>query len=110
MALQVILSNTTLSDEYRVRYRAKNFNGWGGYSDIALIRYATYPSPPLALTYVSSNSTTVTIVITPPLNSGGVPILKYEIWKDTIQATDSYSLLKSGSQLVFTVSTSDGLV
>lgn len=36
----------TPGDYFAFRYRARNVNGWGGYSPISYIQAATAPSPP----------------------------------------------------------------
>lgn len=50
--LLVISENIEQGAEYRVRYRAKNFNGWGTLSEISYILAATTPSKPDAPIYV----------------------------------------------------------
>ena len=42
--------------QYRFRYRAKNFNGWGPFGDVAYILAATVPDAPDAPRYISSTS------------------------------------------------------
>ncbi len=110
LSLNVVLPETVLTRSYRVRYRGRNFNGWGEWSDIAHLRFASYPGAPSGLAYVSSVPTNVTVALSPPSSDGGTSISNYEVWVDTVQATDSYSLLKSGNQLLFTLGTADGLI
>lgn len=47
--------------EYRARYRAMNFNGWGPYSPIAYIEAAGVPQKPPTPGYVSSSATDIII-------------------------------------------------
>lgn len=46
---------------YRFKYRAQNVNGFGEYSDETGILAATVPEPPLAVTYLSSTATEITV-------------------------------------------------
>jgi hypothetical protein len=70
--------------QYRVRYRAQNFNGWGEFSDVAYILAATVPNRPVAPKYVSSDSTSITMLLAPPSDNGGSSILGYKLFFDTI--------------------------
>ncbi len=96
--------------EYRIRYRAQNFNGWGEFSDVAYILAATVPDRPMAPIYISSTSNSVTLVFVPPSNNGGSIITGYKLFYDSIQAIANYRLIYSGSNISATVTTADGLV
>lgn len=76
--------------QYRVRYRAQNFNGWGEFSDVAYILAATVPDKPNAPKYVSSTSTSIRLLFIPPANNGGSVILGYKLFYDTIQVLANY--------------------
>lgn len=63
--------------EYRVLYRASNFNGWGPYSSVGYIVAATVPGTPPAPVYVSSTSSDLTLQFIPPTENGGSVISSY---------------------------------
>lgn len=76
--------------QYRLRYRALNFNGWGELSEIGYIKAATTPSIPPAPVFVSSSNSQITLLLLPPLDNGGVDISSYKLWVDTLQPIPSF--------------------
>jgi hypothetical protein len=87
------------SHEYKVRYRAMNFNGWGPYSDILYVRAAGVPRKPPAPEYISSDSTHITVSIPATEDDGGADVTAYELYIDTIQVTPAFELLSTDSSL-----------
>lgn len=65
---------------YRLRYRALNSVGWGGFSPVLSALAAQPPSPPAAPTYVSSTGTSITLAFTESQDDGGARISGYELW------------------------------
>jgi hypothetical protein len=47
--------------EYRFRYRCKNINGWGVYSDVTYIKAAIVPSIPKAPKLIQATATTMAL-------------------------------------------------
>ena len=47
--------------EYRFRYRCKNINGWGVFSEITYIKAAVVPSIPRAPTLILATATTMAL-------------------------------------------------
>jgi hypothetical protein len=76
--------NVTSGATYRFRYRAKNFNGLGPFSDFAYVLAATVPGIPPAPIYVSSTSTTTTFAFLEPSDLGGSPLMKFKLFVDTL--------------------------
>jgi hypothetical protein len=68
--------------EYRFRYRAQNFNGWGPWSDTSYYYTATVPNKPPAPIYVSSTATTTTLQFLEPEISGGSPLTGFNLYVD----------------------------
>jgi hypothetical protein len=59
---------------YRFRYRARNFYGWGAYSDVATVQAAEVPGKPFAPTFVSSTDSQMIININQNVDNGGSPV------------------------------------
>lgn len=81
--------------EYRTRYRAMNFNGWGEYSPVGYIEAAGLPQKPPAPVLLASDSAQVTLSINPTADDSGGEISAYELYVDTIQLTPSFTLVSS---------------
>ena len=95
----LITSNIDSGSTYRLKYRAKNIHGWGGFSEVTYILAATVPSAPVGepQTQVLADETDVTIIWQAPSNFGGenvaITFYKVEIlMKDSSfeQACDGY--------------------
>jgi hypothetical protein len=69
---------------YRLRYRAKNFNGWGEFSEIAYKLAAQRPPKPYAPVYVSSDEDSVTLRLETPENDSGAEITYYNLYRDVM--------------------------
>jgi len=94
---------------YRFRYRAKNVNGWGGYSPISYVEAATIPEPPQTPTYVSSSATEITVTVLRSLDNKGSPITHYTLYMDNGDLSDSFTEVEryDGSSATFTVTADD---
>lgn len=101
-----IATGIVASAEYRLRYRAQNFNGWGPYSRISYFIAATRPSKPSAPVYISSSATSITLQFIEPDERGGSPITAFKLYRDTIGTAPNYTLAYEGisSQYTLTVS------
>ena len=66
---------------YRFRYRARNVNGWSGFSPIAYVRAASVPARPAAPTLDSVDATSISVSLSRSLDDGGSEILGYELWR-----------------------------
>ena len=97
---------------YRFKYRALNIAGWSIYSPITNIKAATKPARPPAPTFVSANSTSITLNLPPSKDVGGSPILYYELWVNGGGSSGTFSKVTSfsGEQGLAVITTSDGLV
>lgn len=82
--LVVVSTDIQRGLEYRARYRAMNFNGWGPYSAVAYIEAAGVPQKPPTPGYVSSTSTDIIIQLYPTADDGGTTISAYELWVDSV--------------------------
>jgi hypothetical protein len=67
---------------YRYKYRARNVNGWGDFSSPGYIFAADLPSQPDKPRLVSVTSSSMTIELFPPKNTGGSDIISFELWRD----------------------------
>lgn len=99
-------SNIKGGHEYRFKYRAQNFNGWGELSDISYYLAATVPGKPLAPIYVSSSASTIELRFVAPTDSGGSPLQEFELHYDTIQETANFVKIWNGSTYSVTLNTS----
>ena len=61
--INIITEGISSGQEYRLRYRAMNFNGWGPLSAIAYIVAAGVPQKPPAPLYVSTDSTHAVVLL-----------------------------------------------
>ena len=104
------ISGVEAGAQYRFRYRARNFNGWGPLSDIRYILAATVPDAPDAPRYTSSTSSSITFGLVPPADNGGSALTSFRLYYDVIGSAPAYQLIYEGTDLTVTVSTSDGLV
>jgi hypothetical protein len=59
LATSYIDTNVEKGVTYRYKYRARNINGWGDFSDVGYLFAADVPSQPSAPTLVSVDSTTI---------------------------------------------------
>lgn len=82
--------------EYRLRYRAQHFNGWGPLSDIAYIVAAGIPLKPPAPLYVSTTSTHATVMLLQTPDDAGADISSYDLYIDEIQTDPSFELVSTG--------------
>ena len=103
------ISPVVAGAQYRFRYRAKNFNGWGPLSEISYILAATKPSIPDPPVLQSSTADTVTMGFKPPRDSGGSAIESYQLWYDEINEVASFEMIKETVVLSVTVGIADGL-
>lgn len=67
---------------YRFRFRARNVNGWSGWSPIAYLRAASGPGRPGAPTLNSVAATGFTLAMTKTGEDGGGSIVGYELWRN----------------------------
>ena len=59
---------------------------------------------------MSSSATSIDLQFVPPTDNGGATISSYKLYYDTIQSTENYVLIYSGSDLSVNLDTTDGLV
>ena len=79
MSLEIVVP-ATRGLAYRLRYRARNSVGWGGYSPELSALAAEPPSPPAAPIYVSATGSSITLAFTESEDDGGARISGYELW------------------------------
>jgi hypothetical protein len=77
---------------YRFRWRARNVNGWSGYSPIAYVRAATRPARPLAPLLSLASATGITVSMQRSASDGGGATLVYELWRN--QGTSTVDFVK----------------
>lgn len=88
-------SNIVEGRTYRVRYRARNSNGWGDFSDIAYILAASVPNPPPKPVYISSTDTSITLGLSPSVVNNGAPITSHKLYMDSGSLSSSFSEVTS---------------
>ena len=102
---------------YRYKYRARNVNGYGDFSDPGYLYAANVPSIPEPPSLIGVTSDTISIQFYSPIDTGGTNILSYLLVMDEgelnseYSEVESYSLLggATASLLVHTLSAADGL-
>lgn len=77
---------------YRYKYRARNVNGWGDFSQPGYIFAAEVPSKPAVPSLKSVTSTQMLIELYPPTETGGSDITSFELWID--QGTPNSAFMK----------------
>ena len=100
--IAIIADGISSGLEYRLRYRAMNFNGWGEMSAIAYIIAAGLPQKPSAPLYISTNSTHAVVQLQPTADDRGGDISAYELYIDEIQTTPSYELVSTAMTMTRT--------
>jgi hypothetical protein len=80
---------------YRYKYRARNINGWGDFSDPGYIFAADLPSQPEKPRLISVTSTDMTIELFPPKDTGGSDIISFELWRDQGSPNSAFVLVSS---------------
>lgn len=68
--------------QIQARYRCKNIIGWSDYSSSGYLTNAGVPSQPPKPTYVTSDSTSITVEILPVESNNGATVTAYELWRD----------------------------
>lgn len=66
--------------EYRFKYRCKNVNGWGEYSDVTYIKAAVSPATPRAPRLISATETTMTLEFFKPEDTGGTEVKQFKLY------------------------------
>ena len=61
-------------------YRAKNVNGWSGFSDIKYIQAATKPWRPPAPIFKTADATKIVITLLPTQDTRGSTIKTYKLY------------------------------
>lgn len=67
---------------YRYKYRCRNINGWGEFSDPGYLYAASVPGISLAPERVSYSSSHITIKMFAPESTGGDDVIAYELYRD----------------------------
>jgi titin len=90
---------------YRVRYRARNVNGWGEYSDSTYILAASVPEAPTKPLYISSTDTSIELGLSPSVDNNGAPITSHKLYRDAGSLTSSFTEVTGydGSSLTYNV-------
>lgn len=99
----LVTEGVKASAEYRFKYRAQNFNGWGPESDISYYIAATIPNRPPTPIYVSSSASSTTLQFLEPEILGGSPLTAFKLYVDTLQETADYTLIYEGIATSYTV-------
>ena len=96
---------------YRYKYRARNINGWGDFSNPGYLFAADAPSQPQAPTLKEVTSTYISLDLYAPEDTGGSGIIGYQLYKDQGSLNSVFAAVSSytGGSLSITLYTSDGL-
>ena len=84
---------------YRYKYRARNVNGWGEFSEVGLLFAANVPEAPAAPTLIAVDSTTITLQMYDPVDTGGSNVIAYQLFMDQGEANTEFSEVTSYSNL-----------
>lgn len=92
--------------DHRVRYRARNFNGWGVFSEVAYITAAgppVKPGPPVYLGLSASDSE-ISVALSPTPDDRGAVVTAYTLQIDEVQLAPSFEdLPPSGLTMTRTI-------
>lgn len=86
---------------YRYKYRARNVNGWGEFSQPGYIFAADVPSKPAVPTLKAVSSSQMTIEVYPPSSTGGSDITAFELWRDAGSPNSAFVKVSSYTGLTF---------
>lgn len=78
----IVTRNIVQGEDYAFRYRAINAIGTGPWSDIVILKAATYPSQPGLPYYISSTADSITLGLPETIDNGGAKIRRYELFRD----------------------------
>ena len=81
--------------DHRVRYRARNFNGWGAFSEVAYITAAgppVKPGPPVYLG-LSASASEISVALSPTSDDRGSAVTAYALQIDEVQLAPSFEVL-----------------
>lgn len=88
------------------RYRCRNDIGWSEFSTRNYLLMAGIPTVPPKPTYISSDSTSITVQLYQSEWSNGSPITSYEVWTDqgdNLSEIDTKETLYDGSSMSYTL-------
>lgn len=74
--------NVTKALLYRYKYRARNINGYGEFSEVGYLFAASVPGKPEAPAMTAVDSSSITLQFFVPTDSGGSDITSYELHMD----------------------------
>jgi hypothetical protein len=97
--------------EYRFKYRCKNVNGWGEFSDVTYIKAAVSPGTPRAPKLLSATDTTMTLEFYKPEDTGGTEVKQFKLYiNDGNDQNDPTILVSSytSNNLVHTLDKDNG--
>lgn len=66
--------------EYRFRYRCRNANGWGAFSDVTYIKAAIVPNIPREPSLMLATATTMTLQFYKPEDTGGTEVRSFKLF------------------------------
>lgn len=92
---------------FRFRYRSRNVNGWGDFSDISHLKAATVPQRPAKPTFVTADSTSLTIALEESILDGGQLITEYEVFAKAPSGEWSELTSYDGMSSQFTIATDE---
>ncbi len=77
---QLITDGVVKGREYRFRYRCKNLNGWGAFSDVTYIKAAIVPNIPKEPTLILATATTMSLQFYKPDDTGGTEVRSFKLF------------------------------
>ncbi len=104
-------TNVMKNRVYRYKYRARNINGWGGFSFPGFMFAADVPSRPAVPTLKSVSASEIVVELYPPQDTGGSAVTEFELWRDNGSPNSDFDEVLSYDRvsLTHTLDTGDGL-
>ena len=84
---------------YRYKYRARNINGWGEFSEVSYLYAANVPSTPDAPTLIQVDTTSIQLQMYVPIDTGGANLISYELFMDEGDTNTVFSPVTSYADL-----------
>lgn len=90
-------NNVIKSEKYRYKYRARNINGWGPFSNPSYLLAADTPSQPKAPLLLIVSHDLIKLQFFSSSDEGGSPVTSYELFMDQGDVNTPFAIVNGYS-------------